>query len=586
MKMKKEFKNFLFTFPMFLMLFFLATSVKSLAEEKVGEREKGGEISPELLPLNETAFETNFTANSTFADVKLAPVSQIIAQNTPETPTVEPVNESPVTSVSELSDIQPTDWAFQALQSLVERYGCIAGYPDSKYRGNRALTRYEFAAGLNACLDQVTKLIATSTANLAAKEDLVTLQRLSEEFRPELAQLRGRLDSLEARSAQVEANQFSTTTKLVGDAIFVAADTFGDRANNRPANDTEDDTNTLFSYRAKLTLQTSFTGKDQLTTSLRADNIPNLASSTGTHMTRLSLDGSANYPSGSIYLENLYYRFPVGKNANVWIGARTLNFPLWVPTLNALNGNPLQGGFSRFGQFNPTVYRPGFDGAGAALTYKFSDRLQVHLSYIADNFFANRPENGVFNNSSQAAIAQLTFTPSKQFDLGLTYTRKYYPTNSGNNLTGGTGSAFARNPFGQLATTSDNFGVEFNWKASQRFNFGGWFGYTLAHQEVGGDNDATIINGALTFSFPDLFKEGNLGGITVGVPPKVTNNEFQVAGQRREDKDTSLHIETFYRFRMSDNISVTPIFYLITQPEHNDANDPIWVGVLRTTFTF
>ncbi|TAF12554.1 MAG: S-layer homology domain-containing protein, partial [Nostocales cyanobacterium] len=55
-----------------------------------------------------------------------------------------------VTSVSQFSDVQPTDWAFQALQSLVERYGCIAGYPNGTYRGNRALTRYEFAAGLNA----------------------------------------------------------------------------------------------------------------------------------------------------------------------------------------------------------------------------------------------------------------------------------------------------------------------------------------------------------------------------------------------------------------------------------------------------
>jgi hypothetical protein len=367
--MKKEFGNFLFTLPMFLMLFFLAISVKTLAQQVPAQTE-AETSSPTLLPLDETAFEARGTANSTFPDVKLAPLRQIIAQNTPETPTIQPVNESPVTSVSELSDIQPTDWAFQALQSLVERYRCIVGYPDRKYRGNRALTRYEFAAGLNACLDQVTKLIASSTANLATKEDLATLQRLSSEFRPELAQLRGRLDSLSARSAQVEANQFSTTTKLVGDAIFVAADTFGDRANNRPANDTKDDTNTFLSYRARLVLQTSFTGKDQLTTALQADNIPILGSSTGTQMTRFALDRSTNYPEGNLFLANLYYRFPVGKNANVFIGTRTLNFPLWVPTLNALNGNPLQGGFSRFGQFNPTVYRPGFDGAGAALTYK------------------------------------------------------------------------------------------------------------------------------------------------------------------------------------------------------------------------
>ena len=61
-----------------------------------------------------------------------------------------------VSSVSQLSDVRPTDWAFTALQSLVERYGCIAGYPDSTFRGKQATSRYEFAAGLNACLDNWT----------------------------------------------------------------------------------------------------------------------------------------------------------------------------------------------------------------------------------------------------------------------------------------------------------------------------------------------------------------------------------------------------------------------------------------------
>ena len=87
-----------------------------------------------------------------------------------------------VTSVSQFSDVQPTDWAFQALQSLVERYGCIAGYPNGTYRGNRAMTRYEFAAGLNACLDRVNELIAAATRDLLTREDLITLQRLQSEF--------------------------------------------------------------------------------------------------------------------------------------------------------------------------------------------------------------------------------------------------------------------------------------------------------------------------------------------------------------------------------------------------------------------
>jgi Carbohydrate-selective porin, OprB family/S-layer homology domain len=121
-------------------------------------------------------------------------------------------SQSAVTSVSQLSDVKPTDWAFQALQSLVERYGCIAGYPDKTYRGNRAMTRYEFAAGLNACMDRVNDLIAASTADMVKKEDLATLRKLQEQFAAELATLRGRVDALEAKTATLEKQQFSTTT--------------------------------------------------------------------------------------------------------------------------------------------------------------------------------------------------------------------------------------------------------------------------------------------------------------------------------------------------------------------------------------
>jgi len=67
-----------------------------------------------------------------------------------------------VTNVTQLQDVQPRDWAYVALQELVERYGCIAGYPDGTFRGNRALTRYEFAAGLNACLDRVNELCSSN----------------------------------------------------------------------------------------------------------------------------------------------------------------------------------------------------------------------------------------------------------------------------------------------------------------------------------------------------------------------------------------------------------------------------------------
>ncbi|MFO0037330.1 MAG: S-layer homology domain-containing protein, partial [Synechococcaceae cyanobacterium] len=45
-----------------------------------------------------------------------------------------------VTSINQFSDVRPTDWAFQALSNLIERYGCVAGYPDGTYRGAKAMT--------------------------------------------------------------------------------------------------------------------------------------------------------------------------------------------------------------------------------------------------------------------------------------------------------------------------------------------------------------------------------------------------------------------------------------------------------------
>lgn len=62
-----------------------------------------------------------------------------------------------LSSIQQLRDVSPTDWSYQALRNLVENYGCIVGYPDRTYRGDRALTRNEFAAGLNACMEQLER---------------------------------------------------------------------------------------------------------------------------------------------------------------------------------------------------------------------------------------------------------------------------------------------------------------------------------------------------------------------------------------------------------------------------------------------
>jgi len=112
-----------------------------------------------------------------------------------------------VTNVTQLQDVQPRDWAYVALQELVERYGCIAGYPDGTFRGNRALTRYEFAAGLNACLDRVNELIAAATSDKVRKEDPATYSGYKRNLQLNLHCAR-RVDA-RSRYSAIEANQFS-----------------------------------------------------------------------------------------------------------------------------------------------------------------------------------------------------------------------------------------------------------------------------------------------------------------------------------------------------------------------------------------
>ena len=540
----------------------------------------------------------------------LVVVTRAQAQTTPAQPTSVSQLSNPapdntlaqVTSVSQLSDVQPTDWAFQALQSLVERYGCIAGYPDGTYRGNRALTRYEFAAGLNACLDRVNELIATATADTVTKEDLATLQRLQEEFSAELATLRGRVDALEARTAELEANQFSTTTKLTGEVIAAVSDVFGgdDRASLSGQADTsngENGINTVLADRARLNFDTSFTGKDLLRTRLQARNVvpfqrtgtPGAPGDTGTGMTRLGFDGDEG---NDVQLDDFFYRFPVTDFAEVKVDFDASEFNDNVYTFNPLFESSGRGAISRFGRFNP-IYRQGANGSGLTVNLNPKGKLGLSLGYLSPN--SNDPEDGFgLFNGDYAALAQLAFRPSDALNIGLTYAHTYEnsgPSNvtTSNNIgvSGGTGSTYANNPFNGASTSANHYSAEASLRLGEKITISGWGGYTVAIAEDGpgalnrGDT-ADIWNWAATLALQDFGKEGSVLGVIFGQPPRAGSNDF---GGRR-DRDRSYHLEGLYRFPVTDNIEITPGVMVIFNPEHNDDNDTVYVGTLRTTFRF
>ncbi|MEH2227264.1 iron uptake porin [Nostoc sp.] len=528
---------------------------------------------------------------------------QLLAQKTDENKVLEEVNRysnegknqnslSQVTSVSQFSDVQPTDWAFQALQSLVERYGCIAGYPNSTYRGNRALTRYEFAAGLNACLDRVNELIATATADLVTKQDLATLQRLQEEFSAELATLRGRVDSVEARTAELEANQFSTTTKLVGEAIFVVTDIFG--------NNSGDANNTVFQDRVRLDLQTSFTGKDVLHTRLAAGNALAFTQVGDGGGAIDTAEGTQTFQLGStsnnsVIIDWLAYYVPIGPAQVYFAGTGGIHSD-YVATNNPYfedfdGGN---GALSTFASESP-IYRIG-GGAGAALTLPFGKGgnffkpSSLTIGYLASN--ANNPgANQGLLEGNYAALGQLNFSVGDRLSIAATYVHGYHGAGGGNlfDLGGGLGSTNRVVGTGQANTlttlngsSSNSYGIEAAFRPSDKLSVSGFVSYhDITGFGAGDDYEAWSYG--LGVALPDFGKKGNVLGIFAGAEPYAFNRGGAFAGS---GNDIPYHFEGFYKYRVSDNISITPGVIWLTSPGQNSNNDDAIIGTLRTTFTF
>ncbi|MDJ0900647.1 MAG: iron uptake porin [Xenococcus sp. MO_188.B8] len=524
-------------------------------------------------------------------DLDLVPLLDNFSQDNPE----DPFNQ--VTNVNQLRDVAPSDWAYEALRSLVDRYGCIVGYPDQTYRGNQALSRYEFAAGLNACLKQIERLIAASEAVL--QEDLETINRLMQEFEAELASVKGRVDNLESRTAFLEDHQFSTTTRLQGSVVFALADLFGgDGGKNQ----------TVFQERTTLTLGTSFTGKDLLLTSLWQGNSPlnvgfdqagtqaggvNVPSAEGT----LSSQFGAN-TDGDVKLLFLSYQFPVGERLKFNVSQGFDIFHSTIPTLNPyLDDLDLgRGAISVFGQRSP-IYSTG-GGSGVTANYQITDGLLLSTGYLAGGLSAPDPNEGAgLFDGSYAALGQLTWKISEKFSLAGGYTNSYAPPgNFGVNYNGllVSGTAVANTLAGQVSIAGVNpdlqqnpvvinaYSAQFSWQPNPKFALSGWF--TASYPRLIGRGDGEILSYALTFAFPDLGSEGNLLGFVLGAEPYLTS--FSGGNPQPFKVDLPLHIEAFYRYQVNDNISITPGFIWLTAPNQDNNNDDNVIATIRTTFQF
>jgi len=504
---------------------------------------------------------SSFTNSDPYQAIQLRTEPQTTAQN--------------VTSVSQLSDVKPTDWAFTALQSLVERYGCIAGYPDRTYRGSQATSRYEFAAGLNACLDKINEIISAGLADKVSKEDLASLQKLQEEFAVELATLKGRVDALDAKTAKLEAQQFSTTTKLTGESIFSLTAGNGGPNNAR--------SNVTLGNRTRLVLNTSFTGKDALRTRLEAGN--NLAGTSGTtSLASLLGTNTARIGPGTTAIDNSFvlnlldYRFPIFDN-KVTLYIAPISFPDEFFTVLSPVASNGQGSISRFGRFDPLMRIAGTSSL-FGFDWKLSDQFRLQAGYGSSAPAAATAggQGGLFGGST-IALVQLLLKPADNLDASIANT--YHQTNSlgtgltsneSISITGGTGSIRANSIAGNLA-----------WKFAPKITFHTW-GTLIFADAVSASASTTFTSWIAGLTFNDLFSEGSAASVLFGQP--INRSSVGGSANLGAVNSTPYHLELFYRFRASKNISITPGIFWVFNPEGVSTNSTATVGVVRTTFTF
>jgi hypothetical protein len=540
---------------------------------------------------------------------------------------------SQVTNVDQLRDVAPNDWAYEALRSLVDRYGCLAGFPNQTYRGNQALSRYEFAAGLNSCLNQIERAIASSET--VAQEDLDTVQRLSEEFSTELAAIAGRIDDLENRATFLEDNQFSTTTKLTGNVFFnltgataeddvlaetndlstpltirrAARDADGDPVVSSITNDPE----ITLSYYAWINFNTSFTGKDNLVTQLVAGNGNSPANSfiSGGLYNTFGVpftDQTGAPEANSVAIRELFYDFPIGEKLRVVVGPR-IN---WYRYFDNNAYTFFLTGASSYNSSGGTLVNAIDRGSGAVITYDFNNFLSFKLGYLGENteflpaeFFNTSSDSskGLFS-ATQTLTAEIDLAIAEKANLRLLYTRSTLDNNqpildANGNITGfGVGGATGEPIYGVAddgfgGTIGDapanTFALNFDWTVLEwlgvfgRYSYGNTSIIPRNSEREEGEVNAQSIQAGL--AFPDLGKEGALGTFSFLIPFDVLDGEeFLAAGAG--DGGTQYEFEVTYFFPVNDNIAIVPAFYLVANPNNFEDNPNIYVGNLRMQFNF
>ncbi|ABB34601.1 iron uptake porin [Synechococcus sp. CC9605] len=490
-----------------------------------------------------------------------------------------------VTTVTGFSDVQPTDWAYQALKRLVEGYGCVAGYPDSGFRGNRSISRYEAAALLNACLERISAITDE-------------IRRLIREFEPELAILKGKVDGLEANIGELEAMQFSTTTKLNVFAVWnLNANSFSGSGKSDDYN--EANGGTTYAYTILPMLKTSFTGKDMFEVIFSASNFDLNSPSCGNpYLGSASAYCLASENKLEIY--RMFYKFPIGEDIEITVSPRMQTFDyitVGTAALSPKSGNlvGLRNLYNDMITFTnvPAAY-PYIIGGGAAIKYK-KNGWAADFGYLTSNSNSSDSTLGMGGGKTQGNMAaQLSYSSQRAgFQLGWTRTQ-YGDSAAGSTFYYMQGTPLATNPFSEnvfvspAPMTVQTGGLAGYWYITEDFSISGgvnlgFYESDLTTQYSKRGDEAMSKAWLATLQWERFPTEETTIGFAFGQPSSIQWSDATLG----EDHGDPWIAMANLTWQVNNYITVTPIIYWFQGMGGNqDQNGSSLGASLMTTFYF
>ena len=469
-----------------------------------------------------------------------------------------------VESISDFSDVYPTDWAFQALTDLAERHGCVAASPSG------SMTRYEAAALLNKCLGNVAQV---------NEEE----RRLLNEFAPELAVIKGRLDGLDARLGEFEAGQFSTTTKLTGKYQFVAGAVQSDDKSNH-------DNAVTLNYSSTWNLNTSFNGRDRLYTRIKTGNFSSSGPFTdkdkGTYLSAAKDSGNA------IKVDKLWYEFPVGDSVKVWVGPEIENYYMLAsaPSIYkpVLKGFALGGNGGAYGASTA-------QGVGFAWTQQVDDRSQPRFAVSSNVVHKNGDSanadagGGIFTDNQSAWLTKVEYgSPRWQVSLAVNEKMCDKEESRANNETCFDGGSYFSTAEGKNRTgNSTNYGLRAYWKPETT---GMVPSFQVGYDWSTVDDDGAQASTEETegWMIGAMWKDAFIDGNTLGVAYGKRQYASDVVDGSDDPSDDNNIWEVYYDFKVSDSITVTPAIFGGTDTKNaaGSDQDDFFGGLVQTTFKF